>query len=201
MNTAELKKLAEAATPYEGYTVDEDGNVWSSSNWRGLGKRVLSSHPNSHGYPSVKVKSGGKMKKALVHVMVCTAFHGERPSTSHQVRHLNGVRSDCRSSNLAWGTPAENARDRKVHGTERAADNGRRGMNATQEKLRNMRANGLINYAFGERAGSATTTKEVALAIKSDLSLGIKQRSIAKKHGVTEYVVSQIKHGKSWRNV
>jgi hypothetical protein len=120
-----LEALARAATIYPGYTVDREGNVWSDSNWRGYGLRKLSQKPNSHGYPSVKVKFEGRMKKALVHVMVCRAFHGPKPSPEHQVRHLNGIRSDCRAENLAWGTPKENAADRKAHGTEKAASNGR----------------------------------------------------------------------------
>ncbi|MFS2027687.1 HNH endonuclease signature motif containing protein [Massilia sp. CT11-137] len=125
MDTDKLKALALAATIYPGYSVDRDGNVWSESNWRGYGRRMLTQFPNSHGYPSVKVKFEGRMKKALVHVMVCRAFHGPKPSDAHQVRHLNGIRSNCRADNLAWGTPKENAEDRERHGTGKAAENGR----------------------------------------------------------------------------
>jgi hypothetical protein len=32
-----------------------------------------------------------------------------------ECRHLNGVRSDCRLVNLAWGTKAENTEDRRKH--------------------------------------------------------------------------------------
>lgn len=121
-----LKELEAKATEYPGYSVDADGNVWSHIPWRGTACRRLATHPNAHGYPAVKVKTAGGVKKALVHKMVCAAFHGPRPSPSHQVRHLNGVRTDCRKDNLAWGTPSENATDRKAHGTERAAENGRK---------------------------------------------------------------------------
>lgn len=197
----ELKKLALAATRYPGYTVDRDGNVWSSSNWRGYGIRKLKPFPNSDGYPSVKVRSNGRMKKALVHVLVCEAFHGPKPTPEHQVRHVNGVRADCRAENLAWGTASENAIDRKAHGTEKAAENGRRGMAKTIDKLRRLQAEGKINFARGERAGMASITDEQARTIKSLIGSGPTQREIAKQFGVSEHIVSRIKRGLTWTHV
>lgn len=115
----DIKRDREAGTrptAHEGYEVDECGNVWSLSNWRGYGRRKLTPYPNSHGYPSVKVRNPNGMKKMLIHTAVCAAFHGPKPSPDHQVRHLNGNRSDNRADNLAWGTAAENASDRARHG-------------------------------------------------------------------------------------
>lgn len=125
IDTTKLRELALVETRYKGYFVDALGNVWSSSNWRGYGLRKLKSFPNSHGYPSVKVKHEGSTKKALVHVLVCEAFHGTKPSELHQVRHIDGIRGNCHKNNLAWGTAKENAMDRKTHGTEKAATNGK----------------------------------------------------------------------------
>jgi hypothetical protein len=162
---------------------------------------MLTKFPNSHGYPSVTVKTENGMKKALVHVLVCEAFHGQKPTPSHQVRHLNGIRSDCRSDNLVWGTPSENAMDRKAHGTERAAENGRRGMQKTISKLRQMQAEGKINFARGERAGMASITDNQARAIKALIGCGLTQREISKRFGVSEYVVSRLKRGVSWTHI
>jgi DNA invertase Pin-like site-specific DNA recombinase len=47
---------------------------------------------------------------------VLEAFVGECPP-GHECRHLNGNKTDNRVENLAWGTSAENARDRVRHGT------------------------------------------------------------------------------------
>lgn len=70
------------------------------------------------GYPSVSLREGnGKRKAAHVHVLVCTAFNGPRPSAAHQVRHLNGIRADNVDANLKWGTAQENSLDAIVHGT------------------------------------------------------------------------------------
>ncbi len=51
-----------------------------------------------------------------VHVLVCTAFHGSRPTPSHQVCHNNGNSKDSRAENLRWGTTTENEADRRQHG-------------------------------------------------------------------------------------
>jgi hypothetical protein len=45
-----------------------------------------------------------------------TTFRGEAPEGC-QTRHLNGVRSDNRSTNLGWGTAKVNCADRIAHGT------------------------------------------------------------------------------------
>ena len=131
MDIDKLKDLMGRVTPdlrptqYDGYYVDAEGGVWSAHNWRGYGLRQLAPKPNSHGYLAVKVKIEGGMKKMLVHKEVCVAFHGPKPSETHQVRHLNGVRHVNVASNLAWGTASENAIDRQRHGTCRAASNSR----------------------------------------------------------------------------
>jgi hypothetical protein len=118
--------LAEAKpTSVDGYMVTRNGAVISLSNWRGYGARLLSAFPNSHGYPAVKVKlPDGKTRKMLIHREVCEAFHGPKPSPLHEVRHLNGDRSDNRPDNLSWGTRSENAKDRMSHGTDAGARNG-----------------------------------------------------------------------------
>lgn len=69
------------------------------------------------GYVAVTLTSKRTSKRFRVHTLVLTAFVGS-PEGEHQCRHLNGVRTDNRLCNLAWGTPKENAADRGVHGTQ-----------------------------------------------------------------------------------
>jgi hypothetical protein len=52
-----------------------------------------------------------------VHQAVLLAWGCERPSADHQVRHLNGIKTDNRLTNLAWGTLRENLDDKIRHGT------------------------------------------------------------------------------------
>ena len=46
-----------------------------------------------------------------VHILVCEAFHGPRPSPKHEVRHKNGISSDNRAENLEWGTRSDQRND------------------------------------------------------------------------------------------
>lgn len=99
------------------YEVTPDGRVLSlDSNWRGFGKRELTQQLNSHGYPSVRIYVHGVRKRMLVHALVANKYLPSRPSEIHQIRHLDGNKSNNTVSNLAWGTAKENADDRKAHG-------------------------------------------------------------------------------------
>ncbi|RSN50518.1 hypothetical protein DMH12_24870 [Streptomyces sp. WAC 04229] len=94
------------------YVIYGDGRV------QGPSGKFLSLSPNSNGYMTF---SGPRQrprnqKNYRVHVVVCRAFHGEKPLASHQVRHLNGDKSDNAAWNLAWGTPGQNSSDRDEHG-------------------------------------------------------------------------------------
>jgi hypothetical protein len=48
-----------------------------------------------------------------VHTLVLWAFSGVRPRSASGCRHLNDLKTDNRPDNLAWGTSAENADDRR----------------------------------------------------------------------------------------
>lgn len=70
-------------------------------------------HPNGYliiaGLPNARSRP--------VHVLVCLAFHGAKPCPDMVVRHLNGISTDNRPENLAWGTHSENNFDLVRHGT------------------------------------------------------------------------------------
>lgn len=99
------------------YEITEDGRVFSlSSNWRGYGKREMSQSLNSDGYQSVRVISNGKRVRIAVHRLVAARFLPKRPSSKHEIRHLDGNKTNNHYKNLAWGTCKENAEDREKHG-------------------------------------------------------------------------------------
>lgn len=93
-------------TQYAGYYVNEHGAV------RGPSGRVLRPGRRS-GYLSIHVTGG---KNALVHQLVCIAFHGPRPTPTHQAAHNNGNPLDNRAVNLRWATRSENTKDALRHG-------------------------------------------------------------------------------------
>lgn len=100
-----------------GYEVTDDGRVFSvAHNWRGYGRRELEQDLNASGYPSVRLTLHGKRTRIAVHVLVAAHHLPPKPSALHEVRHLNGNKTDNRAANLAWGTRKENADDRQSHG-------------------------------------------------------------------------------------
>lgn len=107
-------------TPVPGYEICRDGTILShATNWRGYGSRPIAWANDGSGYPVVRMKGAdGKRKKLKVHKLVCRAFHGEKPSIEHEVRHLDGDTMNNHADNLAWGTRSENAKDRVRHGRQ-----------------------------------------------------------------------------------
>lgn len=115
---------------YEGiYEVSDDGRVrsldrvaphkTSQRRWEG---RELVAAPGSKNYLTVSLCFGGSQKTFHVHRLVCEAFHGPRPFTTAQVRHLDGDQRNNVAANLAWGTAADNMQDRLRHGTNPMAN-------------------------------------------------------------------------------
>ncbi len=103
---------------WDGYAATPDGRILSlGSNWRGYGVREIRQELNRDGYPCVRLTlPTGKRKRQRVHRLVAFAFIGASPSSAHEVRHLDGQRTNNAFSNLAWGTPKDNADDRTQHG-------------------------------------------------------------------------------------
>lgn len=73
-----------------------------------------------NGYIQVRLWRGGKPHPESVHKLVLTAFTGARP-VGLEARHLNGIKSDNRHSNLKWGTRRQNQLDKVAHGTHNQA--------------------------------------------------------------------------------
>lgn len=52
----------------------------------------------------------------FVHVLVCEAFHGKRPTWAHGCAHRDSVKTNNRENNLRWATHAENMADGTFRG-------------------------------------------------------------------------------------
>jgi len=97
---------------YEGwYSVSSLGRVRRDRQAIGTqAGKLLSLRPRKGGYVPVVLSKNGVTKQFLVHVLVCTAFHGPPPSPDHEVNHKSddGDRSNNCEDNLEWGTHGKN---------------------------------------------------------------------------------------------
>lgn len=112
----ERKEQWRPVVGFEGlYEVSDVGSV------RRVGGRTLTPHPNRQGYRRVALSNRTIKRVAFVHKLVLEAFVSLKPDGC-ETRHLNGNRADNRVENLAWGTAAQNAEDRRRHGTDKHGD-------------------------------------------------------------------------------
>lgn len=149
-----------------GYWADEEGAIWSSK--RGS-LRKLKLCANIHGYLQFETVLNGKRMTARVHALVALTYHGPRPKDL-VVRHRDGNQTNNAPINLAYGTPSENQRDRRLHGTSSA----------------------------GEGNPAAKLSAAEVASIRTRLRYGMRGRALAREHGVSESTISWIKTGKHW---
>lgn len=162
---------------FPAYRVGTDGSVWSRA---GLGCKPslrprwqpLKTNLTTRGYPYVNL---GKGKPRAVHVLVLTAFRGQKP-TGFEARHLNGIKTDCRLRNLKWGTPQENAEDRIRHGTANGAKHPVQGVNHPNAKLNE----NIVRQIRGSNEP---------------------QKQLAARYGVAPSLVWAVRAGRVWRHV
>jgi hypothetical protein len=94
------------------------GEVWVSvfngkaavsnlGRWKSSQGHISFPRPATNGYVSVCFNT----KNYKLHVLVCTAFHGPKPSPKHTVNHKDKDRSNNSASNLEWMT----YRDQSLH--------------------------------------------------------------------------------------
>ena len=177
---------------FMGYRVGRDGSVWTqiktkakssgrgvepylSGQWRKL-KPIKRNKKRGQDYLVVTLNNRpSKSKSVSVHLLVLEAFVGQKPD-GMQCLHKNGKADDNRLSNLRWGTSAENAEDRKIHGR------------ATE----------------GERHGMAKVTIDIVKEIRETCKPRSKQfgpTALGRKYGLSRYQVWSIWTRRSWKCV
>lgn len=116
---AKVWERAELAAREEWRSIPSFPGYFASSLGRVRGKRgwVMTPFIPKDGYPQITFHRGGVQHVRDLHVLVCEAFNGPRPSERHEVAHNDGVRRNCAPANLRWATRAENRDDMKRHGS------------------------------------------------------------------------------------
>lgn len=135
--------------------------------WR---EKLLTGTVHTNGYLTVMMRRNGKNYRRFIHRLVLQAFVGPAPK-GHECRHLNGVRSDNRLSNLVWGTKKQNIADKRLHGTQLS------GEDCPASKLRHTQV----------------------VAIKWAIAAGVPQAKIARHFGVSSATINDIHRRRTWR--
>jgi len=161
-----------------GYEISDNGDI------RRYGK-ILKPAPNTQGYLHVTLCHKGSRKTRTIHSIVCKAFHGPRPTPSHDAAHWDGDKTNNRANNLRWATKAENQADRIRHGTVLTGD--KHPSRLKPECLRR-----------GERHPMRKLSAADVIAIRT---LPIKQVEAAKMFKIAQSNVSDIRRGIIWREV
>ena len=154
---------------FVGYFATEDGRIFSRRDGLlELKQRAVDGYMNVT--LSIRIHGKRERRRYPVHRLVCLAFHGESCRSASLARHLNGIRTDNRASNLAWGTGYDNASDAIRHGTLGE------GMKSRRRKL----------------------TDEQVREIRRRLLAGEEDGALAKEFGVSRYYPRALLARKCW---
>lgn len=110
------------------------------------------------GYLEVMLKGGGRRKMCRVHMLVCSAFHGDKPTPLHEVAHGDGTRKNNRADNLRWATRTDNHLDKRLHGTAKKSP-------LSGETISNIRAMRAEGQQYGPIAAAHKISKATACRV------------------------------------
>jgi hypothetical protein len=100
---------------FDGYFISTEGKVF---NKKGLEiKSRIQKRVHGKGYPIIDLRKDKKTVTIFVHKLVMLTYFEGKPSSRHQIRHLDGDKTNNSIFNLDWGTPEENMRDKLKTGT------------------------------------------------------------------------------------
>lgn len=146
------------------YGVSPDGRIRNQKTKKAL--KLRRHETNGHLYFLPR-----RGRKCYAHRAVLEAFVGMCPP-GKQCRHLDGDPTNNYVGNLCWGTPTENAADKKRHGTQ----------------------------PHGETSAQAKLTNREVIEIRA-LRGAMSIRSVARKYGISHTAVRRVMTRKTWSHI
>lgn len=151
----------------QGYSASDDGQIRRDQTGLILKPNLCLK------YASVFPYVNGKAMCRGVHALVCEAFHGPKPSPSHQTAHNDGNKDNNAAANLRWATASENNQDKKLHGT----------------------------WQGGSKNPRAKLSETQVAEIKKSRAAGASAQEIADLYGVAALQIRRIVRGTAWKHV
>lgn len=103
-----MDEIWENITGYEGaYQISNLGRIRSLSRFNSTTERVLKPIINSRGYAVITLSKNNVHKIYSIHRLVAEYFI-PNPEQKPEVNHIDGIKTNCNSSNLEWCTSSEN---------------------------------------------------------------------------------------------
>lgn len=133
--------------------------------------QIMNPFAGRKGYLWIKFRGNGKRRCFRIHRLVAEKFI-PNPDNKPQVNHIDGNKQNNRADNLEWVTNAENQHHAAIMGLKRS----------------------------GEDCPNAKLTAEQVLLIRENPD-GLSLRQLAKKFGVDQTVIRNIRIGKKWKCV
>lgn len=154
------------------YAASRDGRIFSfTAKSKGA---ELKQCTTAKGYKFICIYNKGVRHLRFVHRLVLETYIGYCPR-GFQCRHLNGNKEDNRLSNLCWGTPSDNIKDKLKHNKKY-----NQGATHPQTKL---------------------TEEDIKLIIHSFNDGCYSGWDLATHFGLSKSAISKIVHRRTWRNV
>jgi hypothetical protein len=179
-----MRELRVRAWDTEGrYRITNDGRVISVSFNHTQNSRELKQYLDEDGYSYVVLHIDGKRHKRLVHRMMAERFL-EKPTSTHQVNHKNGIRNDNRLENLEYVTPRENT----IHGWR---VNGRRQSEKARERAH-------IQFS-GENNPKAKMNRQKVDELRNMKAKGASLAVLSATFGISTYQASNIANMRYWK--
>ena len=137
-----------------GYRVSDDGTLV------GLQGQVRLVHEDKDGYRRFTIRQERKSRSVNVHRLAAYQWFGEALfAAGIEVRHLDGVRTNCSKNNIAIGTRSQNEMDKPAELRRRQAGRAARRLSDEQvAQLRQDRVNGAFVSALSKKYGVSMGT-------------------------------------------